>query len=294
MSASLLIMFLLVPARGLHEGYRFGPSQKCSSSPETRREVVRWLTGSPPFLLLGARPRVARGVEFAAPTSPPDITQVVDLQFTIQVSPEESQRVPLVLGLYGKERPGPVRIFTSLAGGTLEAPCRDDDSDGEALARSVLTKRGVLRACLSDPGPMSYEDSTIWRIVKDKRIDCGQVKGKFAFRQAPVWDITGGSPPRLHDRPGLVSVPKGGGGFDFTVTLAPLPELDGTNTVIGEVISGAEGLLILGSIPVVSYAGQGEGASAPRSKQCFYGSADTYCSQGKPLKKVILSRVGLR
>ena len=131
-----------------------------------------------------------------------------------------------------------------------------------------------------------------------------KVRGKFAFRVPPSTPMSEGNlenpdgviAPRRHDRAGLVSVPRGGGVFDFTITLAALPELDATNVVIGEVISSQssdgsseDALAYLNSIPVIQYLGQGKGSDASRSKSCIYGSADTFCSQLRPIKKTTIT-----
>ena len=49
----------------------------------------------------------------------------------------------------------------------------------------------------------------------------------------------------------------------------------------------------LDAMPVVRAAGmmgQGDGSSTSREKACSYGSANAYCNQNKPLKKVTLVR----
>jgi len=227
--------------------------------------------------------------------SSPVVTTKVAVQVAAQMSAEETVKKSFVLGLYGKEAPEAVANFVALSAGTLECPCLPDNSDTESLARGALTKKSVTRACLAgEEEPVSYSRSTVWRIIKDKRVDFGQVQGKFAFRQPPTTPADEAKLLR-HDRPGLLTVPRGGGSFDFAITLAPLPELDATNMVIGEVVlpPGEQGpisdaLRFINEIPVIKYAGQGQGSEASRSKQCFYGSSDTFCSQLKPIKKMTL------
>ena len=90
-------------------------------------------------------------------------------------------------------------------------------------------------------------------------------------------------------RAGLLTVPREGGSFDFSITLAATPELDASQKVIGEVLEGFETVRRIGDLPVISYAGQGNGAEQSRAKQCFYGSSDTFCSHLKPIKKVSIS-----
>jgi len=221
------------------------------------------------------------------PTAP-KVTRKVQVDVAVQMSAEETARRRLVLGLYGDEAPTATSAFSQLAAGQLEAPCATDGSEGELFQRGALTKKSVGRACLAEEAkPVSYSGSQVWRIVKGKRVDFGQVQGKFAQRVPPI------SPPSearglQHDASGLLSVPKSGGAFDFTVTLGPVPELDDTNKVIGRVLEGMDTLEFLADVPVVSFSGQGEGMATSRQKQCFYGSSDTYCSQLKPIKKILI------
>jgi cyclophilin family peptidyl-prolyl cis-trans isomerase len=259
----------------------------------TRRTVVPMIStliGVPWATWAGESSSLALEAGAAASAEKPEVTQRIEVIVAVQLSAEETVRKRMVLGLYAKEAPDACRIFAALSGGTLEAPCRGDDSDNEAFARSGLTKRGVTRACLAEESrPVPYSGSTVWRIVKDKRVDLGQVQGKFAQRAAPSWPSSDATARVAHDRAGLLSVPRGGGTFDFTLTLAPLPELDASAVVIGEVLEGMDALQYLNDLPVVNYTGQGAGSDASRSKQCFYGSADTFCSQGKPIKKCTLA-----
>ena len=52
----------------------------------------------------------------------------------------------------------------------------------------------------------------------------------------------------------------------------------------------------LDAMPVVRAAGmmgQGDGSSTSREKACSYGSANAYCNQNKPLKKITLLRASV-
>lgn len=211
------------------------------------------------------------------------------IRTNVQMSPENTLRRSFVVGLYDETAPEATRVFSALAAGQLRAPCQLDRSGVESMQRSALTKKSIYRACLAGAEePVGYDNSVVWRILKDQRIDLGQVAGKYAYRippATPAWESAG----LKHDRPGLVSVPREGGSFDFSVTLASTPELDKTNKVIGEVLDGLDTVQLIGDLPVISYAGQGSGPESSRAKQCFYGSQDTFCSQLKPIKKVSVS-----
>ena len=53
-----------------------------------------------------------------------------------------------------------------------------------------------------------------------------------------------------HDRAGLLSVPKGGGSFEFAITPGANVLLDRDRIVIGEVITGLETVAAINSVPV--------------------------------------------
>ena len=157
------------------------------------------------------------------------------------------------------------------------------------------SKKAQLKGCLGNAAePVSYVYSSIWSIQRGRRVNAGQVQGKFALRVAPTF------PPSeaaglSHDAPGLLSVRRGGGSFDFSLTTAPSPEDDGDFAVIGRVIEGADALAALDALPVVKAADalNVEAASGSREKACQYGSPNAYCAQNKPLRKVTLVRVAV-
>ncbi len=200
----------------------------------------------------------------------------------------------ITVGLFGQDAPVSVRIFGDLAGGALRATCAPSDDEEAITERAQLARRSAYRACLGgEAEPVTYAYSQVWRILRGRRVDAGQVQGKFAMRTAPTAPADESS--RLsHDAPGLLSVRRGGGVFDFGLTAAPSPEFDADYIVIGRVVDGLDSLATLATLPVVKAAdgfGQGEGSSASRAKACSYGSTNTYCSQNKPLKKVTLRSI---
>ena len=103
-------------------------------------------------------------------SKPPSIGQKVLIKSNVQMSAEETLRRSFVVGLYSSAAPEASRVFSSLAAGTLKAPCQLDNSGTENLARSALTKKSVYRACLAGAEePVSYDNSLVWRILKDRR-----------------------------------------------------------------------------------------------------------------------------
>jgi len=233
-----------------------------------------------------AEPMKTIGTDASATTATkPVITQRVELNVVVQLSGAETTRKRILVGLYGKEAPRACDIFVALANSALEAPCRTDEHEDES-------KQRVARNCFDEEDtPVTYTGSSVWRILKDERVDFGQVKGKFAERIAPTWPSSDASTVLKHNRAGLLSVPRGGGTFDFGLTLAPQPALDAASShaVIGEVLEGFDDLLFLNELPLVKYIGQSSATDASRSKRCFYGSGETFCSQGRPLNKCTLT-----
>ena len=227
------------------------------------------------------------------------VTDRVLLEFVQQVSAEESMMLPIEVGLFGKDAPQSVSAFKALVAGTYAAPCQeyvDDDPSGMGIERSKQSTKAQYKQCAAGAAePVTYSGSGVWRIVQGSRIDAGAIKGKFALRvppQTPVGEGAGLS----HDAPGLLSVRKGGGTFDFGITSAADPAQDAEYVVIGRVLQGMERVQQLDAMPVVRAAGmmgQGDGSSTSREKACSYGSANAYCNQNKPLKKITLLRASV-
>ena len=97
----------------------------------------------------------------STPASPrPKVTQRVNIDAAIQISPEETAKKRLVVGLFGESAPVATANFVSLSSGSLDAPCREDTSAEEAMQRGALTKRGVFRQCLAEEArPVTYTGS---------------------------------------------------------------------------------------------------------------------------------------
>jgi cyclophilin family peptidyl-prolyl cis-trans isomerase len=225
------------------------------------------------------------------------ITDRVRLEFVQQVGPETQLLFPVTLGLFGKDAPQSVAAFKALCGGDYLAPCEQPADQEDALTqKGKALRRSIFKACLgSEAEPVSYAFSQVWRVLRDRRVDCGQVQGKFSMRRAPSTPLDE-SACLLHDAPGLLSVRRGGGDFDFGLTPSAAPEFDKDYVVIGRVIDGTDAVQRLSEVAVVKAAeqlGQGDGATASRAKVCSYGSAAAYCSQNKPLQKVMLRNVAV-
>jgi len=119
----------------------------------------------------------------------------------------------VVIGLYGKTAPVTADFFKDLFAGTLAAECQKMNIE-VATQREMLQKKQPFKQCKAAEGkPVNLEDSQVWRILEDERIDFGRLKGKFLLRQAPIFDETNAL---KHDRAGVVSTKKGGGVFEFS------------------------------------------------------------------------------
>jgi len=175
------------------------------------------------------------------------------------------------------------------------------------LQREQLEANKVYNSCLEMQYTkgVNYDLSTVWRVVKDERIDLGAVSGKFISRENPVF--AGGNDMLKHDAEGVVSVRKGSdGGFGFTIHPGASgktnAELDEDNIVVGRVIGGMDVVRRLNKITVVqsaqgfNYKGMSGSASSKRnaapSRACRYGSKELYCNEFKPLKKILIQKTG--
>jgi len=147
----------------------------------------------------------------------------------------DSQARPLTLGLFGEAAPRSVALFEGLCAGTL--------------------------------GDLTYTGSSVSRIERDQLILGGSLAGGSTRTVDREIDSTGfvrstmvnradaftnSETNRLsHDRAGLLSMRRGGGAFEFTLTPAPNPALDATRIVIGEALSeedGGAGLALIAAL----------------------------------------------
>ncbi len=221
----------------------------------------------------------------------------------------------ITIGLFGNDAPQPVAILEQLVSNSgYYAKCKPKEI--RTLQREQLEANKVYNSCMEmqDTKGVNYDLSTVWRVVKDERIDLGAVSGKFVSRENPSFDGNVGNVSTLkHDVEGSVSVRKGNdGGFGFTIypgtssattsKATAAAELDEDNIVIGRVIDGMDVVRRLNDVAVVqsaagiNYKGlSGGNASSKRSapsRACRYGSTELYCNEFKPLKKILISRTG--
>ncbi len=209
----------------------------------------------------------------------------------------------ITIGLFGNDAPQPVSILEELVSSSgYFAKCKPKEI--RTLQREQLEANKVYNSCMEtqDTKGVNYDLSTVWRIIKDERIDLGAVSGKYVAREYPTFE---GSNSFKHDAEGVVSVRRGNdGGFGFTIFPSSDSkmgvDLDETNIVVGKVIGGMDVVRKLNQLPVVQsssigYKGLAGGDPSKRaapSRACRYGSSELYCNEFKPLKKVSIFRTG--
>ena len=162
----------------------------------------------------------------------------------------------------------------------------------------ISTKQNQTLTCffsaVKDIYGVNYDYSSVWRVIPNQRIDIGAVTGKFVARENPNFEDTKSS-TLLHDAPGLVSVRRGNeSGFGFTIYPGggDATILNEDNIVVGKVMEGMDVIQKLNGIPVVKNALAGNKSQAAPSRACRYGGSELYCSENKPLKKVLIERTG--
>lgn len=270
--ACFVFFLLLLPTQPLHLGVV--PRRAILSAPSLA--LVPSLLLPFPSLALETPP-VTHLVRFGvrSPSSPP---------------------VYLTLGMYGSVAPASVASVLQLASGTYLANCVP--SPARSTAREALEGRRAVASCEASRGEgAGYDGSTLWRVVKDERIDVGAVRSKFLGREEPAFPDEGMGVGVGVDAKGAVSVIKGGGGgfgFSITPTTGPHPSL-AKHVVIGHVVEGLDSLAALNEVGVrkPSFGSGGELRDKP-SRECRYGSYETGCTDYKPLQKWELVDVSVK
>ena len=232
----------------------------------------------------------------------------------------ESQRI--VIGLYGKVAPSCTKMLRQLVSmpSGLPAKCKPRDAT-RTLQKEQLEANKVYNSCMENENRgVTYEYGTIWRIIKNERIDVGSVSGKFVARQFPNWmeeenDVDLDSKNNKSARIkvpmefGSVSVQRGNeSGFGFSIY--PGKETKTTNVVggnddddaivIGRVIEGLDVIDMLNDFSVVKSSNVNymaltgtDGIKKAPSRACSYGSSNLYCNEFKPLQKLSIIATGV-
>lgn len=208
----------------------------------------------------------------------------------------------IVIGLFGNDSPQPVSILKQLVSKEgYRSKCKQLDTT-RLLQKEQLEANKVYNACLEneDTVGVNYDYSSVWRVIKDGRIDVGAVSGRFVARENPLFEANN----NLVHEAGVVSVRKGDdGGYGFTIFpgqkgSAAAAVLDEDNVVVGRVLEGMDVVARLNEMAVVkssalnymALTGGAKGTVAP-SRACRYGGP-MYCNENKPLRKVLIERTG--
>lgn len=214
------------------------------------------------------------------------------------IKQQESDDV-IIIGLFENDAPGPASILKQLVSNE-GYPAKCKPREVRTLQREQLEANKVYNSCMEmqDTKGVNYDLSTVWRVIKDERIDLGAVSGKFVARESPYFE--GGNERLKHDVEGVVSVRRGNdGGFGFTIYPGKNglsnADLDQDNIVVGRVIGGLDVVQRLNDLPVVQsakFSGSANKRSAP-SRACRYGSTELYCNEFKPLRKILIQNSGI-
>jgi cyclophilin family peptidyl-prolyl cis-trans isomerase len=294
-------------------------STTCSSSSllvktcrPSRRSFLSQAIALPTIaLILSPTVNNAAEAELSTSSSDAQITSKIFLQLNGLPTDEsndlnEFSEDIITIGLFGNDAPQATSILKQIVSKDgYSTKCKPKEV--RTLQREQLEANKVYNSCMEmqDTKGVTYDLSTVWRVVKNERIDVGAVSGKFVARENPLF--TGGNERLKHDVEGVVSVRKGSdGGFGFVIypgiSAKNNADLDEDNIVVGRVIDGMDVVRRLNQIPVIqsaqglNYKGLGGSTSSKRSaapsRACRYGSKELYCNEFKPLKKISIQKTG--
>jgi cyclophilin family peptidyl-prolyl cis-trans isomerase len=275
------------------------PSNEAAVSlavPSSRRSVLQHWIAVPAItsIVLSGFPVKASA---DATTAEAAVTDRVYVEF--KGLPNSDGPRKIVIGLFGKDAPDSVsKIKQLVSPAGLPTPCRPKGE--RTLQKEQLEANKVYSRCKEIEGqgvPLQY--SNVWRIIKNERIDVGDVRGKFIAREFPNWQDTS---TLQHDMAGVVSVRRGNdGGFGFTIYPGDGKDagyLNEEHIVVGRVIEGMDVVKELNEVPViasskVNYMGlSGAPTKNSPTRACRYGGP-MYCNENKPLIKLSIVNAGI-
>lgn len=270
--------------------------ERCETT--TRRGMLSAATAS--LLALAASPMVptvaiAEEETISSSSYPasssPKLTALVTLNVSIARGPPR----PLRIELFQAAPAAAVEFFSSLAEGTLKAPCEMGDNPNIEICEEYQSIN------------VGYKGSQLWRLVPNKRMDFGRVDSMFTSRIPPTISRSEVEPNNNKDvnidssmfKPstrGAVSIKRGGGAFEFTVTPAYNPSLDSDKedlVVVGRIATDdlsfideinqivvRKDIVKVGDVPPLG---------AKFARACDFTAPDSTCAQFKPLRKIIVT-----
>lgn len=219
-------------------------------------------------------------------TPAPKVKSIITLSISIARGPSK----PLRIEIFQDAPAEAVQFFSSLAEGTLKAPCEMGDNPNIEICEEYQSI------------PVGYKNSQLWRLVPNKRMDFGRVDSMFTSRISPTiardeeQKVAGGfGKPSTR---GAVSIKRGAGAFEFTVTPAYNPALDSEKedlVVVGRIaesdlsfmdemnaITVRKDIVKIGDVPPLG---------AKFARACDFTAPDSTCAQFKPLKKILVTDV---
>ena len=220
------------------------------------------------------------------------IMALVTLNLSIARGPPRPLRIEL---FQDAQTAASADFFLSLANGTMKAPCALGDNTNIEICEDYASIN------------VGYKGSQLWRLVPGKRLDFGRVDSMFASRVPPIIEAeqstniisnsaTATATAIQPSTRGAVSIKRGGGAFEFTVTPSYNPELDSDRedlVVVGRVAE--EDLPFIdeiNAIPVrrdIVKVGDVPPLGAKFARACDFTAPDSTCAQFKPLKKIIVT-----
>ena len=223
----------------------------------------------------------------------PLVTEVVTLNLSIARGPPK----PLRIEVFGNGNSAEAQFFVGLASATVRAPCAPTKIEGDANIDEGETCKDY------ESLSVGYKGSQLWRLVPNKRIDFGRVDSMFANRVPPTF-ATASKTATTSIRPstkGAVSMKRGGGAFEFTVTPEYNPALDSAKedlVVVGRIAPDAASsdfLEYLNTKVVVRKDILSSGADVPPlgyagfARACDFSSPDKTCAQFKPIGRIVVA-----
>lgn len=244
-------------------------------------------------------------------TNEAEITDKIYITFKgIVNDPTSTDTKRITIGLFGKNAPKSTSIIKQLVSKSTGYKTSCKPLPTRLLEREQLEANKVYNNCMANEQEygVTYENSSVWRVQKDKRIDAGAVVGKYLSRENAYFEEDTAN-NLLHDTPGIVSVRRGNeGGFGFTIqyynelnkdVIAAQEMLNQDNIIIGRVIEGMDVVDELNNLPVVksssvNYMGLTGGPTVKNeaTRACRYGGP-MYCNENKPLRKIQIVDCGV-
>jgi len=197
--------------------------------------------------------RLLFGTGLAVPIVPSAVSAADDPEITakcfLDIRLGFDSTVPLrrvVIGLFGKEAPGLTQNFIKACTGTYPGRAGRQARYELAKAKAIAKNKFILWANYPGGSFLGYKPG------KNKAGVPVEVKIPLGGEDT----LTDETNTLIHDVPGRVSMPRGGGTFDFFITpVANAKWLDSKNVVIGQVLEGMDVIADMNKVPTALKGG---------------------------------------